>query len=323
MRDLRRMLLTTVLAALTASTAFAADIYVDNANGSDGNDGTASEIRTAVTGPVRTLLRGTQLLRRGDALVILNTGQPYYESLFLSGGRHSGNETFPLVVRGNGVTLSGQRPLPVEGWQSLGEGLWRLTLTRKGHYSFFNEGTAWPEFRPSETFTRDALPEGQWAPYRGDVYFRFAERRPPIDSNWTYAGDEQGVSLVDVRHVQIMDLNVVGFRVDGINVDNACRSVTLERVSVQHNGRAGVAVGGSSRVRLAGSRVTDNGRYSVLVTELAGIDVEACDLGGVEPTLAGIGSVARTPVADASGSPSAIVSAAASTSANLRPVLYK
>jgi hypothetical protein len=319
-------LLTTFLAALAVSTAVAADIYVDNVIGVDGNDGTAVEIKTPITGPVRTLRRGAQLLQRGDALVILNTGRPYYEALCLSGGRHSGVETFPLVVRGNGATLSGVRQLPAQGWQSLGGGLWRLTLTRKGHYRFFRDGNPWPEYIPADSFARDALPEGQWAPFRGDVYFRFPEREPPVDARWTYAADEQGISLVDVRHVQIVDLQVVGFRVDGINVDNACRAVTLQGVTVQHNGRAGLAVGGSSRVKLASSRVTDNGRYSVLVTESAGVDIEACDLGGVEPTLAASVPPGKTPVADAPGSPverSVSVSAAASTSANFRPVVLK
>jgi len=299
--------------AFAGTSSFAVDIYVDNVNGNDGNDGLAPEIQTPVTGPVRTLRRATQLLQRGDALVIRNTGRAYFEPLVLAGRRHSGLPDHPLIVRGNGAMLCGLRQLPNEGWRRLDNGVWRLSLTRKGYYRFFREGEAWPEYQGENNPIQLAdLPEGHWASLHGTVYFRFAEKDVPIDSKWTYAADDQGISLVDVHDVVIVDLQVAGFRVDGINADNHCRHVVLERVTTEHNGRAGLAAGGSARVLLRNSRVSANGRYSILVTESAGVDVEASDLGGVEPTLASSAS--------ASG---VSVSAAFSTSANVRPVVLK
>jgi hypothetical protein len=310
----RLALLTTVLALLSASSAFAVEIYVDNVNGSDGFDGLTPDIESDYTGPVLTLQRGLKLLRNRDTLVLRNNGRPYFESLALVGARHSGSESHPLVIQGNGATLSGVRQLSNDGWQPLDNGLWRLSLTRKGHYRFFRDGNPWPEHRTESSVVNwDELPEGHWLAQRGAVYFRFPVKEPPVDRVWTYAAEEFGISLVDVRHVQIVDLNVQGFRVDGINADNACRAVTLERVVSQHNGRAGLAAGGTSRVRLAGSRIAGNGRHSVLVTEFAGVDIEASDLGGVEPTL--------VEAAPSKGGVS--VSAAASTSANFSPVALK
>jgi hypothetical protein len=305
---------TSIVTGLAASSAFAVDIHVDNVNGSDGNDGLAAEIVTSFTGPVRTIRRGTELLRRGDALVIRNTGRPYFESLYLSGGRHSGYEEIPFIIHGNGAMLCGLRQLPSDGWRPVDEGLWRLTLTRKGYYRFFREGKAWPEFIPTATpFNFDELPEGHWASWQGAVYFRVPDRQPPADAQWTYAAGEQGISLVDVRNVLILDLQVAGFRVDGINADNTCRNIVVERVTTEHNGRAGLAVGGSARVVLRNSRVNANGRHSVLVTESAGVEVVESDLGGVEPTL-----VRSSPAASGVS-----VSAAASTSAKVRPVVLK
>jgi hypothetical protein len=315
-RTMRQLIWTTILAAVAVTTSSAAEVYVDNVNGSDGYDGLAPDVRSAYTGPVRSLRRATQILQRADALVIHNTGRAYFEPLLLTGGRHSGLPGFPLVIRGNGAMLCGLRQLPADGWESLGAGLWRLTLTRKGSYRFFQGEQPWPEFRPEAGWGLADLPEGEWASRQGQVYFRFPQNEPPNNRAWTYAADEQGLSLVDVRQVQILDLKVLGFRVDGVNVDNACRDVSLERIDVQHNGRAGLAVGGSARVKLAGSRLRDNGRYSVLVTELAGVEIEGSDLGGVEPTV-----VRSTPVGGGSVKlVSASASAAASTSVSFSPV---
>lgn len=318
MRGFRGFLLTTILAVVAATTAHAAEIYVDNVNGSDGNDGLAPEIRTEYTGPVRTLRRATQLLQRSDTLVIGNTGRAYFEPLFLTGGRLSGFPDYPLTILGNGAMICGVRQLPEAGWESLGSGLWRLTLTRKGYYRFFQGDAAWPEFQSAASWELSELPEGQWAPRYGQVYFRFPQNEPPTDRRWTYAAEEQGISLVDVRHVRIVDLQVVGYRVDGINIDNSSQHVSLERVALHHNGRAGLAVGGSAHTRLVNSRISDNGRHSVLVTELAGVDIEGSDLGGVEPTV-----VTASPAAGTSVRVSASASAAASTSVNLRPVALK
>jgi len=305
-----------VAALLTASSACAVEIFVDNLNGSDSNNGAAPGIQSATTGPVRTLQRGVNLIRQGDSLVIMNHGQPYFEPLRLCGGRTSGQPSQPLIIEGNGALICGLRQLPSAGWQPVGEGLWRLTITRKGYYRFFKEGQALTEYLPaSATFPVDELPENQWAPLHGAVYFRLPANQPPADQQWTYAAEEQGISLVDIRNVQINDLSVMGFRVDGINADNTCRNIVLDRIVSENNGRAGLAAGGSAKVRLQNSRIAENGRYSILVTESAGVDVQACDLGGVEPTVV---KALRSP------SPAgASLSAAASTSAKVKPVVLK
>jgi hypothetical protein len=117
------------------------------------------------------------------------------------------------------------------------------------------------------------------------VYFRFDRGNTPFTRQWTYAADDTGVSLVDVRNVRIENLHIVGFRVDGLNADGNCRGVVLDKVTIEHNGRAGVSANGTSRVTIDNSRLAANGRHSILVTETAQVNVEGSDLGGVEPTV--------------------------------------
>lgn len=261
-------------------------IYVDNQSGSDGFDGYAPSSQTQITGPVQSLRQALKLARPSDEIVLTNTGVPYSESLNLSGGRHSGFPNEPLVIRGNGAVLNGTAELPSDGWQRQRNGLWRLSLTRKGYYRFFHEGQPVAQHTLSgRDWQLDEIALDHWVSDRGAIYFRFDDQRTPITERWSYAALEFGISLVDVRHVRIEDLTIVGYRIDGVNADNACRDVTLQNVILENHGRAGLAVGGSARVTVKNSRIAYNGEHSILVTERGGVELEACELGGVEPTV--------------------------------------
>lgn len=273
-----------VLSSALLATARGGDIYVDNRNGNDANDGTAPTVRTILTGPVKTIARALQRIQPGDALVLTRNEEPYFESLVLAGGKYRGASTVPFVVRGNGATLCGLRRLPADGWRPAGEGLWQLNFTRKGWGRLFRNGVPYPEqVSASGQDPLTALADGSWWQQRGVVYVRHEKRSVPTEHEWTYAAVDFGVSLVDGRFVEITDLNVLGFRIDGVNVDNASRSVVLKNVSSSQNGRAGLAVGGSSRVTLEACRFADNGRYSLLVTEAAGVGHDDTDFGAIEP----------------------------------------
>ena len=261
-------------------------IHVDNQNGNDANDGLSEEIQTAITGPIQTLRRALQIARQGDTINILNTGIPYAEELNLVGRNHSGFSNQPFVIQGNGAVLSGVALVPSEGWQSRSDGVWELSLTRKGYYRFFLDGESIPEQRFADSrWDPSELAVDHWARHRGVVRFRLADGVSPFSQNWTYAAAELGISLVNVSNVRIENLTVSGFRIDGINVDGNSSAITLDGVTVQHVGRAGVAIGGTSQVELLNSRVLDCGRDSVIITERAGAIIEGSDLGGVEPAV--------------------------------------
>ncbi|OYW20644.1 MAG: hypothetical protein B7Z55_06980 [Planctomycetales bacterium 12-60-4] len=281
-----RLVSVTLVVALVAATADARNIYVDNQNGSDGNNGSAAEIETRVSGPVQTIRRALKLAVRADTIVLRNTGEPYAEVLNLVGGQHSGFPTEPFTIVGNGAVLSGVATVPSDGWQRQRDGLWRLSLTRKGTYRFFRDGLPVAEHVfASRDWSPAELPLDHWTSHRGAVLFHFDDRQTPITESWTYAAAELGISLVDVRHVRIVDLQIVGFRVDGVNADNNCNDVVLESVMLHNNGHAGLSIGGTSQVSVINSQITDNGRHSILITERGGLRLEDCELNGVEPTV--------------------------------------
>ena len=284
MRALFVLILALTLTLSPPDRAFASDIYVDNLIGNDAFDGALERPVDTGSGPVRSLHRAMHLAGFGDRIVLTRAGSVYYDSLSLTGLRHSGTSERPFTIIGNGATLSGARAVPPEGWRRAGPDLWKLTLTRKGFYRLMRDGQSLPELRPEANVNPlETLAAGQWTAWRGDVYFR-AEGDPPTTQSFAYSADQTGLSLYQVEHVHIVGLTLRDFRFDGLRAQNMCRSVTLEDVNCINNGRAGIAVSGSSRIEMIGGSLAENGRHSLLVSNPAAANLQEVTT-DVDPTV--------------------------------------
>ena len=280
MRILRRWLCGVVCGAWAlAGSASAENFYVDNLNGRDINDGLTQVPLNALTGPVRSINRALQLAGSGDTISIANTGRPYYESLALVGHRLGGVQHVPFTILGNGATLSGLRQLPRSGWRRVTPELWQVSFTRKGFYRILRNGLSAPEFRPdSQEGILESLPPGQWCVWKGSIYFRQDSIVEPPEERFDFAADEVGITLYQVEHVRIVDLKIEHFRLDGIHAQNMCQAIELEGITSRENGRAGLAVGGSSSVMFLAGRLSKNGRHSALITGRGRLEIEASRL---------------------------------------------
>lgn len=277
-----------ILCCLVAPhVAEARTLYVDNRNGSDASDGLFQQSRSEWSGPVRSIRRVLQLARSGDTIELAKNADPYYETISLMGVRHSGSANSPFVIEGHGATISGLRALPPAGWQPVyGDSrLWRLSFTRKGYYVLQHEGQLVPEFRPGDAADPVAdLPVGQWLSWRGGFYYRAETAEPPAKETFAHAGGEVGISLYRTQHVWIRNLVVEHFRVDGLHAHDQCRDIVIENVEFRENGRAGLAVTGTSEVELSNVRSHSNGRYSAFHIAPAELYVSESEL-DVEPVV--------------------------------------
>ncbi len=240
-------------------------LFVDNRNGNDAADGRFPRAMSAQSGPVRTIRRVLELAQHGETIELTKNAQPYYETLSLMGIRHSGSPDEPFIIRGNGAILSGLRALPPAGWQPVSQDtrLWQLSFTRKGYYVLLRDSVLVPEFRPQSSVEGfDSLPAGQWISRRGGFYYRSDSAEPPAKQTFAHAGAETGISLYRTSNVWIQNLTVQHFRIDGFHAQDLCDGVLLENLDLRQNGRAGIAVTGTSQVDVSGSRISENGRYS-------------------------------------------------------------
>jgi hypothetical protein len=203
------------------------------------------------------------------------------------GERLSGAPVLPFMIVGNGAVVSGAKPVPADTWQLVADQTWRITPVAKAYYQLVLNGEAVPEVAyPRDAAELPDLPEGHWCAWRGAVYYRAALRDDPREMDFALADEDVGITLLDVHDVVIRDLTLRHFRLDGINAHDRCRNVLLQNVTCEQNGRAGVAVAGTSLIRIEDSRLIDNRAHSLLISELGEADVENCELDAA-PTLTG------------------------------------
>ena len=269
------------LVCLAHSAAECGVIYVDNRAGNNALNGIAPKIVSGKNGPVKTIKRALEYARPGDKIILINNEIPYHESIALSGKRFSGIGQEMFTILGNGATISGAIPVPQNGWKPLKEGLWKVTPFRKGYFNLYLDGKTLPEYRPEtdQEVKLTDIPSGNWAVYKGAIYYRELKNQLPPSEAFSLAGMTVGLSLVDVEGVQISDVTFENFRIDGINVHDRCKNIILENVTSTGNGRCGLAVNGTSQVEVIDSKLIDNRIEDLLITEQGVANLKQTKLG--------------------------------------------
>lgn len=256
-------------------------LFVNNRTGHDRNDGRVDQPIDVATGPVFSISRALALSKPSDSIVIANTGVPYYDALTLAGSRLSGAEFRPLRILGNGAVVTGAMKLPAEAWQPAGKDLFKVVPWRKGHFQLVLDGKAVPELRQTadEKWTKlPDVPEKTWCVWKGAIYYRSEALKDPAKRNFAIARKQCGLTLYHATNVEIHDLTFRHFRLDGINAHDLASNVLLRNVRLIENGRAGLAVGGSSGVVLQNSEISGNRDHSILIQEAGGLSVEGSKL---------------------------------------------
>ena len=254
-----------LLMLLSSAPALGRDIYVNNIAGDDRSTGQKIQNDQDQTGPVRTLAKALKLATGSDTIVLAKTDEPYRESVSLVGSRASGLAQQPFTIRGNGAVLDGSAPVPVRAWENFNGPVFRFRPPEIGCQQLFLDN------RPAVRVISNRSSSGpselkpkQWCLYDGQVYFCVELKKLPADYKLTYAHLQTGITLFHVDRVLISDLTVQGFRLDGINLQNSARHVSLVGITCRGNGRSGVTVGGASLLEMDRSLLGDNGQGQLI-----------------------------------------------------------
>ena len=262
-----------------AAPAGARDVFVNNRAGDDRQLGHSSEMGRSGIGPVRTITRALQLAGRGGRVVLADTDQPYRESISLSGGAQSGYAGRPFTIVGGGATLDGSRAIPPDAWQHSGGDVFRCQAPTMAHQMLFLDGQP---VRRRQINSAGEAPAGlaplEWALLGGRIYLRVEEGRLPASYALRYAGLQTGITLYQVEHVEIVDLVVQGFSLDGVNAHDGVVDARLVGLNCRANGRSGVSVGGTSQLTLDACQLYDNGRVQFRIEGLAKAWLEGTQL---------------------------------------------
>jgi hypothetical protein len=288
--------------ALTSSVA-ARDIFVNNVAGDDRRGGDSPSPLGGEMGPLRSISFALRAARKGDRIIVANTGQPYREYITLQGARNSGRRAeAPFVIEGNGAVLDGAYPIPANLWEHYRNDVFRFRPMRLAHQILFlNEK---PAMRQQAALEAQQLPELaplQWSLFRGQIYFRVEKDALPHQYNLSHTVLPAGITLYQVRHVVIRDLVIQGYQLDGVNAQDGVTDTTLIGLTCRGNGRSGISVGGASRVRVEASLVGNNGVAQVRAEGWSKTDIVNCDLvESTAPPVVREGDHAKVQVANSS-----------------------
>ncbi len=266
------------LLCLQAGLALAANIYVDNVTGDDRRNGLEPKSFGVGNGPVRTITKALRLANKGDRIVLTNNpGQPYRESIAVSGGFHSGVATFPFEIIGNGATLDGSLSLVEAEWEFVSGEIFSVRPPRGAYQRLFLNGQP-AEYVPSKSDARAMLKPLQWTLVGGQIYFCCEKGKLPQSYDIACCGLRTGITIYQVDDVVISDLTVRGFQLDGVNAhDTALKTKLLGVVSID-NGRSGFTVGGASRVTLDQCTGSGNGNSQLRVEGFSQATIRNCEL---------------------------------------------
>ena len=256
-----------------ATDVSSAEIFVNNLFGDDKSQGSASTALAAGHGPVKTISQALRLAQQGDRIVLAKTDQPYRECITLSGLRHSGYQGTPFVIEGNGAVLDGTAPIGDNTWMHVREDVFRF---RPRKMSF---GLLYLDNVPAEQGqTVMQLEARQWRKSDRHIYFRTAADSIPQNHDLSYTFHPVGITLYRVGHVQINNLTVQGFQIDGVNAHEEVSRTVLSSLICRGNGRSGISVRGASHVDLIACLIGNNGTAQLRTEAVARVTLRNCDL---------------------------------------------
>lgn len=250
---------TLLMVLVLAPFASARDWYVNNVAGDDLKDGTSDSAVSVQTGPVRTIGRALRGAQKSDRIILANTGEPYRENFTLCG--HLGGYAYaPFTIIGNGAVLDGTAPVPVDDWEFAYGEVFRFCPQRMPYEQLFLDGQ--PLTRGgvvNAAGQRAPLAPLEWNYVEGYVYFRPETGKLPQLYNLTLAAQTVGITLYQVQWVEIQELVVQGFQLDGVNAHDGVFHARINGVTSLFNGRSGFSIGGASRVELLNCQGAGNG----------------------------------------------------------------
>lgn len=273
-----RILLACACVVGLSQCAAAATVYVDNVLGDDLHDGGEPD-SSGPGGPVRSLSKALHVCQPGDRILLAATGEPYRESISLSAAKHSGTVVSPFIIDGQGAVLEGADPVPYTAWENVGGAVFRFRPSKTSYQQLYLDGQPAVEKKiaPGETRLPNLQPR-EWYRRGAFIYFRVEQDKLPRDYDLSCSARQTGITLYHVHDVVIMNLTVQGFRLDGVNVNDGVVHSEVLDITSRGNGRSGITVAGSSKVRIEGCLVGNNGEQQLLVEGPSATLVEHCEL---------------------------------------------
>ena len=217
---------------LLSSTLPARNIYVNNSNGNDTNDGDSE--KTALL----TIARAQTLLNAGDTIHLCNTGTVYREVFGFS--KLVGKPDAYVTVDGHGATVSGSDKIIDAEWVMVNPGLYKNnTIYDKFK---FNKEIIWRFF-----FVFDGRMNRMGTCMKGKS---IPLKTPGAlqDKEWTFVTAEKAFYIKIDPAKKLADYNIeIPVRSNGVSIHNAADYLIVKNLTATHVYNDGYGLSGDGK----------------------------------------------------------------------------
>jgi hypothetical protein len=270
---------------VTVAPVLAADLYVNNTNGSDSLNGRVPYHIGGRIGPLQTMREALRRVVPGQRIVMVPTPRPYTEDVVVSGSRVRGMRRYPIVIEGNGVEWIGTKPLDVGEFRYLGENLYESGgPTRTGALVRIGDRPA-ARSAGDRWGVRPELAPNQYALWRGNILFRVEPGKKIEDYSLAETKTGCGMLIHRASHVVVRNVRFRGFRHDAVQVRGPVEGVRFENCRLAECGRAGVASYTNARVELTGCFLEDNLSAGAIGNNYSNVRLVSCKVSGTKTPL--------------------------------------
>lgn len=271
-----------MVAAVMVAPVLAADLYVNNTNGSDSLNGRVPYRLGSHNGPLSTMREALRRVAPGQRIVVVPTGQPYREDVVVSGSRVQGMRRFPIVIEGNGVEWLGTQAIEASEFRYRGKDVYESGgPTRTGGLVRIGDrpavragGELWDE--------RPELQPNQYAFRKGNILFR-VEPGKRIE-NYALSETKTGCGMLIHRasHLVVRNVRFRGFRNDAVQVRGPVEGVRFVDCRLADCGRAGFASYTNAKVELTGCFLEDNVAAGAIGKNFSHVRLVRCKISGAK-----------------------------------------
>ena len=321
---MKLLIVTTLLVFTAFCQTEARDLRVDPGIGDDGNDGTAS--------PLKTIKHAIRIAEAGDT-IHLKPGV-FHEYAGFYGKR--GEPGKPITLDGHGATLEGSDAIDPQTWTEVSPGLFKhdellptLNLAILWRWFFLIDGRINRMGRVlkgrSEPFRKpDELKPGDWTfagndrkseggsdsdKARGSFFIKLKPGQTLEQANIRFPVRSAGVQLSgDNAHLVIRNLTATHSQNDGFNIHGDCRNVVFENIRAIECGDDGISAHETAQYRVDGFVSIGNGTgicdtggsetsyNNLFIADCVGVDLYFLDTGRYSVSNAVVLSSAQKPM---------------------------
>ena len=174
--------------------------------------------------------------------------------------------------------LVGYQSIAPESWQHEQGGVYRLNQPFALTTLLYSSKTMLPPVAQEKHVAIPSLLEGEWAAWKGSIYFRPALARTIASYDLAQSVKPSAILVDRASYVVIRNFRMRGYGLDAIQVRGPAEGIRIEDCEISETVRAGISAFNNVKAEIAGCRILESGKAGVLADNFVRLGLEAVSI---------------------------------------------